>query len=80
MHARKFLGESLCIMGMSYVMSQGILRKINKLWYPLLRVSIHSPYLKNVEALPYGKKIELRTDHSGLKYFIEQPTLNDRQT
>jgi hypothetical protein len=27
-----------------------------------------------------GKKFELRTDHSGLKYLFEQPTLNSRQT
>jgi hypothetical protein len=27
-----------------------------------------------------GKKFELRTYHSGLKYLFEQPTLNDRQT
>jgi hypothetical protein len=27
-----------------------------------------------------GKKFELRTDHSGLKYLFEKPTLNARQT
>jgi Mg2+ and Co2+ transporter CorA len=27
-----------------------------------------------------GRKFELRTDHSGLKYLFEQPTLNSRQT
>jgi hypothetical protein len=27
-----------------------------------------------------GKRFELRTDHIGLKYLFEQPTLNDRQT
>jgi hypothetical protein len=27
-----------------------------------------------------GKRFELRTDHSGLKYLFEQPTLNARQT
>jgi len=27
-----------------------------------------------------GRKIELRTDHCGLKYLFEQPTLNARQT
>jgi hypothetical protein len=27
-----------------------------------------------------GKKFELGTDHSGLKYLFEQPTLNVRQT
>jgi hypothetical protein len=27
-----------------------------------------------------GKKFELRTNHSGLKYIFEQPTLNSRQT
>jgi hypothetical protein len=27
-----------------------------------------------------GRKIELRIDHSGLKYLFEQLTLNDRQT
>jgi hypothetical protein len=27
-----------------------------------------------------GKKFELMTDHSGLKYFFEHPTLNARQT
>jgi hypothetical protein len=27
-----------------------------------------------------GNKFELRTDHSDLKYFFEQPTLNARQT
>jgi hypothetical protein len=27
-----------------------------------------------------GKKNELRTDHSGLKYLFEQPTLNSRET
>jgi hypothetical protein len=32
-----------------------------------------------VEALSHGKKNELRTDHSGLKYSFEQPTLNARK-
>ena len=27
-----------------------------------------------------GKIFELRTDHNGLKYLFEQPTLNSRQT
>jgi hypothetical protein len=27
-----------------------------------------------------GKRFELRTDHSGLKYLFEQPTLNSRKT
>jgi hypothetical protein len=27
-----------------------------------------------------GKRFELRTGHSGLKYLFEQPTLNSRQT
>jgi hypothetical protein len=27
-----------------------------------------------------GKKFELRTDHIGLKYIFEQPTLNARET
>jgi hypothetical protein len=27
-----------------------------------------------------GKKFELRTDHGGLKYLFEQPTLNAKQT
>jgi hypothetical protein len=27
-----------------------------------------------------GKKFELRTNHIGLKYIFEQPTLNSRQT
>jgi hypothetical protein len=27
-----------------------------------------------------GKKFELRTDHIGLKYLFEHPTLNARQT
>jgi hypothetical protein len=27
-----------------------------------------------------GKRFELRTDHSGLKYLFEQPTLNARKT
>ena len=27
-----------------------------------------------------GKRFELRTNHSGLKYIFEQPTLNARQT
>jgi hypothetical protein len=27
-----------------------------------------------------GKRFELRTNHSGLKYLFEQPTLNARQT
>jgi hypothetical protein len=27
-----------------------------------------------------GKKFELRTDHIGLKYLFEQPTLNAKQT
>ena len=27
-----------------------------------------------------GRKFELRTDHSGLKYLFEQPTLNSKQT
>jgi hypothetical protein len=26
-----------------------------------------------------GKWFELRTDHNGLKYLFDQPTLNDRQ-
>ena len=26
-----------------------------------------------------GKRFELRTDHCGLKYLFDQPTLNDRQ-
>jgi hypothetical protein len=26
-----------------------------------------------------GKKFELRTDHNGLKYLFDQPTLNVRQ-
>ena len=33
-----------------------------------------------METLPYGKKIELRTYHNGLKYIFEQQTLNARQT
>jgi hypothetical protein len=33
-----------------------------------------------VEALSHGKKFELRTDHSGLKYLFGQPTLNARQS
>ena len=27
-----------------------------------------------------GKRFELRTDHKGLKYLFDQPTLNARQT
>jgi hypothetical protein len=27
-----------------------------------------------------GKKFELRTNHSGLKYIFEKPTLNAKQT
>jgi hypothetical protein len=27
-----------------------------------------------------GKRFELRTDHIGLKYIFEQPTLNDKKT
>jgi hypothetical protein len=27
-----------------------------------------------------GKRFELRTDHNGLKYLFDQPTLNARQT
>jgi hypothetical protein len=27
-----------------------------------------------------GKKFELRTNHSGLKYLFEQPTLNAKKT
>jgi hypothetical protein len=27
-----------------------------------------------------GKRFELRTNHNGLKYLFEQPTLNDRKT
>jgi hypothetical protein len=26
-----------------------------------------------------GKRFEMRTDHSGLKYFFDQPTLNSRK-
>jgi len=33
-----------------------------------------------VEALSHGKKIELRTNHSGLKYIFKQPTLNASKT
>ena len=32
-----------------------------------------------MEALLDGKKIELRTDHCGLKYLFVQPTLNARE-
>ena len=32
-----------------------------------------------MEALLDGKKIELRTDHCGLKYLFDQPTMNARQ-
>jgi hypothetical protein len=27
-----------------------------------------------------GRKLELRTDHNGLKYLFDQPTLNARQS
>jgi len=27
-----------------------------------------------------GRKIELRIDHSGIKYLFEKPTLNTKQT
>jgi hypothetical protein len=33
-----------------------------------------------VETLPHGEKVELRTDHNGLKYLFGQPTLNARQS
>ena len=32
-----------------------------------------------MEILLNGKKIELRTDHCGLKYLFNKPTLNARQ-
>ena len=32
-----------------------------------------------METLLNGKKFELRTDHCGLKYLFEQPTLNSRK-
>jgi hypothetical protein len=44
-----------------------------------LELDNHSSCLKYVEALSHGKKFELRTDHSGLKYLFGQPTLNARQ-
>ena len=33
-----------------------------------------------MEALPHGRRFELRIDHNGLKYFFNQPTLNARQS
>ena len=33
-----------------------------------------------MEALSHGKRFELRTNNSGLKYIFEKPTLNARQT
>jgi hypothetical protein len=32
-----------------------------------------------VEALSHGRKFKPRTNHSGLKYLFEQPTLNANQ-
>jgi hypothetical protein len=80
MHAKKDLVESSLKMGMSLVMIPKILNNArNYATHDFELVSI--VHALNVwRHYLIGNKFELRTNHSGMKYFFEKPTLNYRQT
>jgi hypothetical protein len=81
MRAKKEIGGVLSQNGFVICFESRKLKEHERLYatnYLDLESIVHS--LKKLSHYIMGKRFELRTDHNGLKYLFDQPTLNSRQS